>query len=1408
MRFCGSTIGLADTLPIFILNHFTLEWQYNHFFKLMRIHFNKLKALFTICFIIMATNIGAQTKPDYETISTAQGLSQGMIFDLLQDKEGFIWVATKNGLNRFDGYNFKVFTNDPYNSFSLSGNTILKIVEDSKGRIWVGTENEGLNIYDKKTDKFYRIAHLTSDPASLSGNGIRAMMEMPDGRMLVATSAGLNIIQLRVDIFETTARPLITRLVLPNNAPVYGMGLDATKTIWVGGMDRTVYRFEPSTSSFFKLKGAEILNSGYYTIGQNILIGNNLFLSDGHKTIPLFDVKKTPPGNIMFRPREQLWENHHRELHFYDVSKWAPGKQVHWNEQLPAETRLVYPYIIDRSGIVWSGSVGYGLRKYNTGNARFKQVDFTGTSVRWIVPVGNNDIFVGNYAYDWKRLKMGVAKENAFDIIANITRIDNFIVSKSGDYWIKSDGKGYFKYTPSSRKLVAITGIKFFYSEGDKQPMLEDSDGNIWFSGLGGKFARLHVTTNSIDSFSIDTNPDKPILSKTLCTSLFQDNEGVFWIGTQEGFAKVVFGDKERETPAIKWYFNNSNNRNSLNYNHVSSFLDDPSAPERYLWIGTKGGGLNRLDKKTGDFIHLTKKNGLPDDVVYGLLADNGGNIWGSTNKGIFCLIAPKSNDLLNGVFRNFTKDNGLQDDEFNTGAYAKLPNGNLAFGGVNGLNIFDPAEMLVNGFVPNVFITDILINNQLITPGDKSGLLKQAIEHAKSISLSYMQDILTLEFSSLDFTAPGQNRYRYQLVGIDKNWVESGTRRSATYLHLPPGNLVFKVQGSNSQGVWSNHIAQLYITVLPPWWRTWWAYGLYILLLAFGVQAYFKFTINRARLKAQLNFEHLEAKRVKELDVVKTRLYTNITHEFRTPLTVILGMAKQVKINPELHLNNGLEMIIRNGQSLLKLVNEMLDLSKLETGKMKLQLVNGDLIGFLRYVIESFHSLAESQQKQLHFLSDIDTFFISYDPEKIGQIVSNLLSNALKFTPPKGNIYININLAEGPLKNDRVSIFILKIKDTGIGIPQGQLEHIFDRFYQLDNSQTRQTEGTGIGLALTKELVKLMNGEITVKSPSPGLLTGSEFTIVLPLMYYKDIANSTLPIGKTSFASSGLINTIDPIDVGPQNQREEKPLILLVEDNADVVAYTASCLPDYRLAITKDGKEGFDAAIEIIPDLIITDVMMPFVDGFELCTKLRNNENTSHIPIIMLTAKADRESKMEGLQKGADVYLEKPFHPEELLLRINKLLELRKSVHQYYLKKAGMGNINDSAAEPVDSVLSEAEPIDDKFEDAFVKKVRGVIEENAADADFTVEQLCKLLFLSHSQLHRKLDALTGSSPNKFIRIIRLNKARYLLLNTDMSIGLVALDCGYSDPGYLARIFKQEHGITPQEWRATNKNKV
>lgn len=1364
---------------------------------------------FLICFCFYGQFAFAQLGSGTEAISTAQGLSQGLINDMIQDKEGFIWIATKGGLNRYDGYTFKIFTNDPEDTSSISSNAVSNLLEDSKGRIWVGTYDGGVNVYYKKTGRFLRIAKKSGDLNGLSSNRIiSAMIELPNGSILVCPQGGnMNIISLPDNGIDP---PSITQVSAPEQREILGVGKDDKDFIWIGTTDSSIYVFNPSSFSFDLLSNGRTLTDLIERVGTRLTARTSqpFFLkpfpenpedgvafidSTGHLHPGFFSNESA--GGLMLNKRFPLKPGTSGDT-FFDSQGMKAGADLNdvfiLHLRSAVKNQGLKSLLLDRSGILWVGTLGHGIYKYRIEPGRFKPI-----LPKWSLQrltVLNKDVI---YVQGWRETKTlnadGAEYPNPLQALVGNSVTTVVLQTKRGDYWTYAFDKKTLRHYTASLQLEATYHEPVNATRTEQlQPMIEDSKGRIWLCGANGTLARIDPISGKLSKFVINIERNTGTQSLAQTNAFYEDGQGIFWLGTEHGFARLNFKN-DAAAPEVKWYKNIPNNTSSLSYNYVSWFMDDPITTD-YLWVCTKGGGLNRMEKSTGQFIRYTTKQGLPNDVVYGVLTDKAGNIWGSTNKGLFCLMAGEKEEQ--SMFRVFSTIDGLQADEFNTNALAKLSNGKLAFGGINGLNIFDPQKVLSSGFMPQVFITSIQIGNTVLAPGDETGVLKETIEQSSAITLSHFQDVLTLEFSSLDFTAPHQNKYRYQLVGIDKDWVESGTRRTATYLHLPPGDYVFKVQGSNSQSMWSNSVAELKIAVTPPWWRTWWAYLVYVLLIGLALRTYFLFRINKAKLQSQLHYEKQEAKRVRELDTLKTQLYANITHEFRTPLTVIMGMAKQVKSKPEEHLDNGMEMIVRNGQHLLDLVNEMLDLSKLEDGKMTLHLINGDVINFLRYIVESFQSLAAGQQKQFHFLSDTDELTVAYDAEKLRQIITNLLSNALKFTPEKGNVYVSISQEEA--KDADQTILVLKVKDTGIGIPENQVQNVFDRFYQLDNSHTRKAEGTGIGLALTKELVKLMNGTIAVKSPPVGATKGTEFIITLPLTKVHTAVNENIPTAQTIEK-----DVVAPLPTqkkeyvnGHITKDKSAPILLLVEDNVDVVAYTASCLPDYKLSVGKDGQEGFDIAVELIPDLIITDVMMPIIDGFEMCRKLREDERTSHIPIIMLTAKADMQSKLEGLEQGADVYLEKPFNKEELLLRIRKLLEQRKKLQQYYSQQMGI-----MADTETISVHSQRD-IEEGKEHEFVKKVREIVEANFTNYEFSVEQLCRQVFMSHSQLHRKLEALTNCSPNKFIKLVRLQKAKTLLANPALPIGTIALDCGYIDPGYFARVFKQEYGLTPHEWRA------
>lgn len=1368
-------------------------------------HQKLTNSIFFLLFTVIPAFISAQTNPGYEHITTAQGLSQGLINDMIQDKEGFIWIATKGGLNRYDGYSFKIFTADPSDSNSISSNAISSLLEDRAGRIWIATADGGVNVYDKKSGNFL---HLNRTDG-LSSNRIESpLVELWDGRILINPEGG----ELNLVSFPEKGKPVISTLSMPEGRRASWLFKDEKGFIWLSCLDKYIYVLDE------KSVGMELLFDGVSF--TSVINKTGKFISAKFsqglpsEEIPdilleyIDSIGALTPGLIQHINDDLMLIDNRFPVrigssgcNFLDLTQIKPGDGLgeitSRNIKMDVRDQNAKCLLFDRSGGLWVGTMGHGIYKYKIRSDRFNFV-LPKNSIQRITVWKNDILYIQNWDDNITINQYGEKlKSLAPSITSSAGAYTTVIQSRKGDYWSYwNKAKALFQYNADGKLITRYADPVNNIETEHLQPLMEDSRGRVWLCGSNGSIASVDPSTGAFKKFVINITQYTGTSSTTQTNAFYEDSRGVFWLGTEHGFARLVFNDNAA-VPDVTWFKNIPGDDNSLSYNYVSWFIDDPQ-DANLLWICTKGGGINQMDKISGKFIRYTSKQGLPNDVVYGLQSDNDGNLWGSTNRGLFCML--RNSEGGKPVFRNFTTSDGLQSDEFNTNALAKISNGHLLFGGVNGINIFDPQRILKGNFTPHVFITGIQIGSKVVSPGDNTKVLKETIEQAASITLTHLQNVLTLEFSSLDFTAPWQNKYRYQLIGIDKDWVESGTRRNATYLHLPAGTYVFKVQGTNSQGIWSEHIAQLEIKVLPPWWRSWWAYLIYALLVMVAIRTWLQFNINRAKLRAQLSFEQLEAKRVKELDTIKTQLYTNITHEFRTPLTVILGMAQQVKENPQEQFEQRMNMITRNGKNLLNLVNELLDLSKLETGKMQLHLSKNDVVAFLRYVVESFQSLSKSQQKQLHFLAEIDSSYIEFDQEKLRQIVSNLLSNAIKFTPEQGNIYITVT-ETSPDMTPAMSMLVIKVKDTGIGIPEDQLPHIFDRFYQSDNSHTRNAEGTGIGLALTRELVKLMQGEITVKSPPTGATKGSEFTVRLPLKKVDALsAEMAIDYHEVSEASAKWVAPDAKPDFIPTNNEADAPLLLLVEDNADVVAYTASCLSGYRLAVGRDGREGLEIAKNIIPDLIVTDVMMPFIDGFEMVSQLHKHELTSHIPVIMLTAKADLQSRIEGLQTGAEAYLEKPFHKEELLVRIQKLLEKRKQLQHYYLLKAGM---NEVAAVTVEDLPAAPAQVTQQAEreNEFVKKVREVIEQNLTDTNFSVEKLCRLVYASHSQLHRKLDALTGCSPNKFIRMIRLKKAKELLADPANSIGSISLDCGYADPGYFARVFKQEFGLSPQQWR-------
>ncbi len=823
---------------------------------------------------------------------------------------------------------------------------------------------------------------------------------------------------------------------------------------------------------------------------------------------------------------------------------------------------------------------------------------------------------------------------------------------------------------------------------------------------------------------------------------------------------KLTFNDEAIKTPIFKVYNKNLLIENGLKSNSIlTTYIDQQD--NNILWVGTEN-GLHKFNIAKETFQYFGENNGLSNTVIYAIVEDEQHFLWVTTNDGIFHF------NKKNSQFVHYNTHDGLMNAEYNLGGdFYNKNNNTIYFGGTKGLEFFNPHELINNHHQGKLIFTDFRIKDKEIYPVN-SKILNNSIETTKNIQLKYNDFPAKIKFTDIHYSFPQGTEFMYKLLPDNEEWNPLKTQNEIQFLNLKAGDYTLLVQGKEKGESWTSKPLSLQISISPPWYKSLLAYLVYALIFT----AFLLFISRNIYLR---KLEHQEVERLKEIGDLKTKLYANITHEFRTPITVILGMAESIKDkikDTKISISQPIELIERNAKNLLNLVNQILDLSKLEKGKLKLNLENGNIIEHLRYLTESYHSFADEKGINLVFYNEIDSIVMDFDSNKITQILSNLISNAIKFCSRNDKIVIHVKEKENKL--------IIKVKDTGMGISPKSLPFIFDRFYQVENNINKKYDGTGIGLALTKELVKLMNGTIQVKSQEN---KGTTFTVSIPITQ----------------KSPQKINNHIPIKVEDQGDNyktlesaiieNDLPICLLVEDNTDVATYIKMCLEDqYQVLYANNGKKGIEMAMLHIPDIIISDVMMPIKDGFELCKTVKDDVKTNHIPIILLTAKTGQDDKISGLKLGADAYLTKPFNKEELLVRVKKLIDIRLLLQSKY---------KDSSKWIVENKPSKS--LKNNKNDAFISKVLLHIEEHLEDSTFSPNKLSELLFLSESQLYRKLKALTNTSTSIFIRKAKLQKAKQLLEDDEMSVSEICYATGFSNPSWFSKVFKKEFGFSPSE---------
>lgn len=1371
---------------------------------------------------------------NFERIPNELGLSQNLISAIAQDEQGFLWVGTKDGLSRFDGFQFKVFRHLPGDSSSISDDHIKSLFIDAQKRFWIATSS-GLDLYNPSKESFYHILSLgatkSETTAPLLKSEINHITQDRDGAFWLSTrGSGLYRMRCSADQYQAEMSEFrnfrLEHGLLSENVK-YVLG-DGAGLLWVKMQEGCQTLRYDSKNGAYEIRNFSFSN--FASHWQEKVEGLRYF--NKNQWLPedrIFGMIRgedgtiwmvTAPGLVQWTPQTnrfsyfsvkafladypvfansleqgagfldqngRLWFGSLNALLVFDTQETSEAQTDYplalaWHTKMNDLPGDLHPAIAslyeDKSGVVWLGSNGLGLFKYHSNNQRFvhHQLEAIAPSIPSIRAICESDdgaVWIATSSYRFFQFNRETRQINFVKINQiDRPRYEGYALSiypdSRGNLWVDNI-TGVTRLTLKDGTVAKQTNFTLLSEEGNPLKIYdiqEGLDGRVWFISqntfgwidqASGIFNGQPYLPPSIDGNNIRNFP-----------CIHPNMDGTFWLGTVDGLKHY-----DPQTKQFTSYRNDPADHNSLSSNIIRSILADPSQPEQVLWIGTAGGGLNRFDISSEKWERFGLEEGLPDKVIYGILDDSEGNLWMSTNQGL-CKFDPQT-----GTVKTYTTADGLQDQEFNSGAYFKSKSGELFFGGLNGFNAFFPEDIKESDFEVPVVITDFKLFNKVVVIKAPESPLLQSISFSEKITLNHTDKVFSFEFAALDFTNPKKNQYAYRLKNFEEQWQYIGNQRTATFTNLDPGSYVFHVKASNHDGVWNENPTSIQIQILPPWWRSWWAYLAY-LVVGFGIiRAIYRFQLRR-------RLEQAEAENIKQLDHFRSRFYTNITHEFRTPLTIILGMMDNIQ-----GYDKERQLVRRNSNKLLRLINQLLDLAKLESGRLSLKLIQGDFIKYLSYLTESFHSMASEKHIQLTFESDVPELVMDFDPDKVQEVVYNLLSNALKFTPENGRVQLQVLSFE----RREPPYLQINVKDNGIGISSNQLPYIFDRFYQADDASVHQKEGTGIGLAVANELVTLMGGKIAVESQAQN---GTLFMVYLPINRNPKTPKREASDKQSAFqklkAHQSLSGTSFKVNDGPNIHESDAPLLLLIEDNADVATYIESLLQkEYRIEKAADGQTGIDRAVELIPDIIITDVMMPQKDGYEVCEALKTDERTSHIPIVMLTAKATHADRLTGLKTGADAYLTKPFNKDELFIRLEKLVALRQALQKRYAHAIGPLGIlgvpkNQASLEPT-------------LDDLFLEKIRKVIDEKIGDTDLDIPYLCQVVHLSATQLFRKMKALTGEAPISFIRKVRLHKARELVETTDLSIAEIAYDMGFTDPAYFSRAFSKEFGNPPSYFR-------
>lgn len=1339
--------------------------------------------------------------PQFNNISVKDGLSQGTVHCIFQDKSGFIWVGTGDGLNKYDGYRFTTFKHQKGDTASISNNIINCITEDRQGHLWIGT-TEGLNCYNPETNSFKRYLHISGNDKSLSNNYVKSLLIDKEGNLWIGTDLYLNRFNPHTEEFKK-----YNFNGLLEHSRIYVIIQDSYGDIWLGTQYAGLIRFTPRSLRFKQYKHSPAnptsINAGpVYTIYEDshrrVWVGTweqgvNKYDRDRDCFERIATARNGTGLNsaqircIAENSDSTLWIGTSEGLNIYYPDKHTFRYcQRHNNVIGSLSYNIVNCIYQDRQGCVWLGTHGGGIDLHTALSGQFKHIDPQ-------IQVGHNYGFIGPLTECQGKLWIGteggglanydlhthayrhfdLAGSNGRDLNSNTIRA--LCVDANNRLWIGTYAAGIQAFDTGKQTF----DNRYDIGHAIINDIFRDSRGNIWVGANTEKGVYLKEKDKDYFTCGVKTSNKPPVhfpWIRTICEA----GNGEIWFGSI--YSGIFIWNEKQEVQRM------TTENSALSSNYISVLFRDS---RNQLWIGTSGGGINIYNPKSREIKTLTTANGLLNDNICSIVEDSRSNIWISTVSGISFYRRSY------GSFTNYSYARGnFPIETLNLKAGVLTADGEIYFGGNNGLAHFKPGDIFSNTILPPVLFTRLSVNNKEVQVSDNTGILTQSLSGIREITLRYNQTDITVEFAALNYIFPQNNQYSYYLEGYDLTWNTPGFQRSATYTNLPSGKYTLKVKASNNSGLWNEAGTQLVIRVLPAPWATTGAYLLYFLLALLLLYVAFRYSVSKMKLRNELRIQEIENQTIQQSYKMHINLFTNFSHELRTPLTLILGPLKKhtTDITLPANVRESLMLAYKNAQRMLILVNQLLDLRKQEVRKVQLKVEAGNFTSFIKEIVIFFRELAHSKQIELTFRPDDQELTAYFDPFLMEKVFYNLLSNAIKNTPQKGSIKLKTEYIL-PADLNRLpfwvkaqldkasSYFLFSIKDTGKGIPEKDLENIFLPFFQVSENTSPDSYGTGIGLPICRNIVRLHRGRMWARNNE---VRGACFYIVLPikkaLFTSRELAE---PDAEPYAITPALLRKNAKKEVTlPLTGKKGVPAMLIIDDNEDIRTYLkAHFREEYNIYEAANGKEGIEIAGKLMPDIIISDIMMPLMDGLQLCYYLKNDVKTSHIPLILLTAKTSVPNMQEGFFSGADDYITKPFDIILLTARIKSLIENRERIKRAFSKKFSVSTVDYS-------------PVDNDF----LARAQRYIRDNMDKTDFSIEEFGNELFLSRTQLYRKIKALTGMSPSMFVSTYRLKVAAEMLRNTSFSIMEIAYKTGFNSPSYFTSCFKKLYNVSPSEY--------